>query len=501
MPRDTHRWHLIVVGNEILSGKVVDTNSAVPGARAAAARASRCGASLVIPDELDDDRGRGARHATDRTTYVFTSGGVGPTHDDVTIEGVARGLATERGAPSGDGAASCASYFRRAAQRRAPQDGGRGRGHRARSSTAASAFRRSRSRTSTSCPAFPRSFATKLLALRGALRSSTRSTCASSTTREMESDDRGASQPRPWSSFPSCMLGSYPTAERSRLPGADHARVKDPALRRAGARGAARDRCHPMRWCGRNDEGGGAMGRRCMALAMVMAFVLMALRCAACGQTSGQPRRQIRAAGHGVKLGWGMASVRNNLGYMPGEDDLRARRRPRGGLLAWGFTQAMTSVLTGSPAIRRGGTWAVTPENLGTAASKPAIMFSGPTYQARDRDRRRGPIRTGGREWVGGESVRSLARIKSRSGRRGRRRALLVPAPAATGGVEERQRGRRQSFSKDGGVAHIRYVDDHRPAARERCRRPVWAVEQSCRWSANIKKSELKAAEGNRRPC
>lgn len=81
---------LIVIGNEILSGKVVDTNSAF-----LAQQLRELGVSLrrmvVIPDEIDviADEVRAMRAAVD---VLFTSGGVGPTHDDVTIAGVARGL-------------------------------------------------------------------------------------------------------------------------------------------------------------------------------------------------------------------------------------------------------------------------------------------------------------------------------------------------------------------------------------------------------------------------
>src|SRR2546425_11005767 len=81
---------IIVIGNEILSGKVVDTNSAF-----LAQELRRLGVTLsrilVIPDDLDAIAGaiRTYRPAFD---VIFTSGGVGPTHDDVTMEGVARGL-------------------------------------------------------------------------------------------------------------------------------------------------------------------------------------------------------------------------------------------------------------------------------------------------------------------------------------------------------------------------------------------------------------------------
>ncbi len=81
---------LIVVGNEILSGKIADTNSTF-----LAQELRRVGVTLrrvlVIPDELDEIAAA-VREFHVAYDVVFTSGGVGPTHDDVTIEGVARGL-------------------------------------------------------------------------------------------------------------------------------------------------------------------------------------------------------------------------------------------------------------------------------------------------------------------------------------------------------------------------------------------------------------------------
>ena len=81
---------ILVIGNEILSGKVVDTNSPFL-ARELRALGVSVRRILTIPDELDQIAVAVAEfHAT--YDLVFTSGGVGPTHDDVTIEGVARGL-------------------------------------------------------------------------------------------------------------------------------------------------------------------------------------------------------------------------------------------------------------------------------------------------------------------------------------------------------------------------------------------------------------------------
>jgi molybdenum cofactor synthesis domain-containing protein len=81
---------IIVIGNEILSGKVVDTNSPfmTRELRSLGVTVRRI---LTIPDDVDEIAAavRDFRGAYD---LVFTSGGVGPTHDDVTIEGVARGL-------------------------------------------------------------------------------------------------------------------------------------------------------------------------------------------------------------------------------------------------------------------------------------------------------------------------------------------------------------------------------------------------------------------------
>jgi len=81
---------IIIIGNEILSGKVTDTNSPylTRELRKLGVTVRRI---VTIPDELDEI----ARAVAEfRAAYdvVFTSGGVGPTHDDVTIEGVARGL-------------------------------------------------------------------------------------------------------------------------------------------------------------------------------------------------------------------------------------------------------------------------------------------------------------------------------------------------------------------------------------------------------------------------
>lgn len=78
---------IIVIGNEILSGKTRDENSPylVRELRDLGVDVRKI---CVIPDELrliSDE----VRKFSDSFDYVFTTGGVGPTHDDLTMEGIA----------------------------------------------------------------------------------------------------------------------------------------------------------------------------------------------------------------------------------------------------------------------------------------------------------------------------------------------------------------------------------------------------------------------------
>jgi molybdenum cofactor synthesis domain-containing protein len=93
----SHSAHLIptpataaalVIGDEILSGKVDEANV---GALARALR--ELGVELrrvvVVKDDIDTIAGE-VRALASAHDWVFTSGGIGPTHDDVTIEAVAK---------------------------------------------------------------------------------------------------------------------------------------------------------------------------------------------------------------------------------------------------------------------------------------------------------------------------------------------------------------------------------------------------------------------------
>lgn len=91
---------LVVIGDEILTGKVHDKNTHTL-ARLLFARGVTLTRVEVIPDEHAVIAER-VRHYSDRVDYVFTSGGIGPTHDDITYEGVAQafGLEVEEHAPT-----------------------------------------------------------------------------------------------------------------------------------------------------------------------------------------------------------------------------------------------------------------------------------------------------------------------------------------------------------------------------------------------------------------
>jgi molybdenum cofactor synthesis domain-containing protein len=79
---------VVIVGNEVLSGRVEEQNarflcSALRGAGAALGRIT------VVPDDVDQIA-EDVRHMTARFDFVLTTGGIGSTHDDVTLPGIAK---------------------------------------------------------------------------------------------------------------------------------------------------------------------------------------------------------------------------------------------------------------------------------------------------------------------------------------------------------------------------------------------------------------------------
>ncbi len=81
---------LVVIGDEILSGRTQDRNVAqiaswlnVQGIRLAEVR--------IVPD-LPDRIGAAVRAMLAAHDYLFTTGGIGPTHDDITVDSIAAAL-------------------------------------------------------------------------------------------------------------------------------------------------------------------------------------------------------------------------------------------------------------------------------------------------------------------------------------------------------------------------------------------------------------------------
>ena len=79
---------VLVIGDEILSGRTKDKNIGF-----IAEYLTAIGIDLkevrVVPDE-EDEIVAALNALRERYTYVFTTGGIGPTHDDITADSVAK---------------------------------------------------------------------------------------------------------------------------------------------------------------------------------------------------------------------------------------------------------------------------------------------------------------------------------------------------------------------------------------------------------------------------
>ncbi len=83
---------IVIIGDEILSGKFVEENAAF-----LIGELRTLGVDLRRITVIPDDRAEIAATVLDQSgkfDHVFTSGGVGPTHDDVTMESIASAFGT-----------------------------------------------------------------------------------------------------------------------------------------------------------------------------------------------------------------------------------------------------------------------------------------------------------------------------------------------------------------------------------------------------------------------
>ena len=81
---------IIVIGTELLLGQIIDTNAAY-----IAQQLSSLGIDLYYKSTVGDNKGRiveTLQRAVDRSDLVLTTGGIGPTLDDMTRESVAEVL-------------------------------------------------------------------------------------------------------------------------------------------------------------------------------------------------------------------------------------------------------------------------------------------------------------------------------------------------------------------------------------------------------------------------
>ena len=79
---------ILIIGNEILSGRTQDINLNWIATRLTA-HGIRLSEARVVPD-IEDEIVVSVRALAARYSYVFTTGGIGPTHDDITAEAMAK---------------------------------------------------------------------------------------------------------------------------------------------------------------------------------------------------------------------------------------------------------------------------------------------------------------------------------------------------------------------------------------------------------------------------
>lgn len=91
--KDTYSAALIIIGNEILSGRTQDANTMWIAERLTA-RGIVLGQVRVIPD-IEEEIIETINSVRKKFDYVFTTGGIGPTHDDITAESIAKAFGVE----------------------------------------------------------------------------------------------------------------------------------------------------------------------------------------------------------------------------------------------------------------------------------------------------------------------------------------------------------------------------------------------------------------------
>src|SRR4051794_19771003 len=84
---------LLVIGDEILSGRTQDKNVAQIGAWLNL-QGIRLAEVRIVPD-VTERIAEAVNALRTPNDYLFTTGGIGPTHDDITVDAIARALGRE----------------------------------------------------------------------------------------------------------------------------------------------------------------------------------------------------------------------------------------------------------------------------------------------------------------------------------------------------------------------------------------------------------------------
>jgi molybdenum cofactor synthesis domain-containing protein len=84
---------VLIIGNEILSGRTPDVNLSFL-AKELGELGIRVREARVVPD-VEEEIVAAVNHCRERYDLVFTTGGIGPTHDDITSPSVAKAFGVE----------------------------------------------------------------------------------------------------------------------------------------------------------------------------------------------------------------------------------------------------------------------------------------------------------------------------------------------------------------------------------------------------------------------
>jgi molybdenum cofactor synthesis domain-containing protein len=86
--KDFYTAALVIIGNEILAGRTQDTNTPWIAERLTAQGIGL--AEVRIVSDSEEDIIKAVNDVRERYDYVFTTGGIGPTHDDITAQSIAK---------------------------------------------------------------------------------------------------------------------------------------------------------------------------------------------------------------------------------------------------------------------------------------------------------------------------------------------------------------------------------------------------------------------------